>query len=369
MAESVIANQSGMSQFGLGADAFSEHLKEQLAGAGVPEVSFTPGSNIFGEGDGGDSAFFLISGKIKVSKKAKDGAEKILSHIESGSLFGEMALFDEPTRSATCQAVDSCSCYQFSRAQLADLIGKSPEVAFGLLGILSNRLRLSGKTIAQMEQIQEVNSKIILGQEAERKRLAREIHEGPCNQFADWLMRIQIVEKILEKDPSKAPAELNDLRDSINKGLNKLKDMVETLNPKDVQELGLEEVIRKYIKRVEKDFPFNVVFNCEHIDASQIDFVRQNTVFCLVQEAFNGISRQPTAKTVEIAIARGTGALMLKIADDGEGYDLDKMKDGYYKQEVIGFTSMKERVGLLDGNMKMLSKIGVGTMLEFEIPL
>ncbi|MBI4872823.1 MAG: cyclic nucleotide-binding domain-containing protein [Candidatus Riflebacteria bacterium] len=367
--ESVLSGQSGMAQIGFGADKFSEYLKEQLSEAAVPEVSFSPGQKVFEEGQQGDTAFFLISGKVKVLKKAKDGGDKVLSVVTDGSLFGEMALFDEPTRSATIQAVEPTRCYRFTRAQITSLVNKSPEIAFGLLGILSNRLRLSSKTIAQMEQLQEVNTKIILGQEAERKRLAREIHDGPVNQFADYIMRIQIIEKLLERDPSKAPSELTSLKDVLNKGLNKIRDMVETLNPRDISELGLEEVLRKYLKRIEKDFPFKVVFQCDHIDADQIDFARQNTVFCLVQEAFNAISRQPSTKNVEIAVARLPGKLVLKIADDGEGYDLEKMKQGYYKQEVIGFTSMKERVSLLEGKMQMLSKVGVGTLLEFEIPL
>lgn len=367
--ESVLAGQSGMKQIGLAADAFSEYLKNQLAEASVPEVSFTMGQKIFEEGTQGDSAFFLISGRVKVTKKAKDGAEKTLTVLEGGALFGEMALFDEPARSATVQATEPTRCYKFSKEQLLQLVNKAPEIAFGLMGILSSRLRLSSKTIAQMEQVQEVNTKIILGQEAERKRLAREIHDGPINQFADYIMRLQIVEKLAEKDPTKIKAELQQLRDVINKGLNKMRDMVETLNPKDISELGLEEVLRKYLKRIEKDVPFKVVFHCDHIDASQIDFARQNTIFCLVQEAFNAISRQPTTKTVEIAISRDTGKLVLKIADDGEGYDLDKMKQGYYKQEMIGFSSMKERISLLDGKMQMLSKVGVGTLLEFDIPL
>lgn len=369
MTESVLAGQSGMSQIGFGADKFSEYLREQLAEASVPEASFGPGQKVFEEGEAGESAFFLITGKVKVTKKGKDGGEKVLSVLTEGCLFGEMALFDEPTRSATILAVEQTRCYKFTRAQLTLLVNKSPEVAFGLLGILSNRIRISSKTIAQMEQLQEVNTKIILGQEAERKRLAREIHDGPVNQFADYIMRIQIIEKVLERDPSKAPAELASLREVLNKGLNKMRDMVETLNPRDISELGLEEVLRKYLKRIEKDFTFKASFQCDHIDAEQIDFARQNTVFCLVQEAFNSIARQPSTKNVEIALARQVDKLVLKIADDGEGYDLDKMKQGYYKQEVIGFTSMKERVSLLEGKMQMLSKVGVGTLLEFEIPL
>ncbi len=367
--ESVMAGQSGMSQMALGADAFSEYLKAQLAGASVPEVNFLPGQKVFEEGEQGDTAFFLISGKVKVLKRGKEGSEKVLTVLTEGALFGEMALFDEPTRSASILAVEPSRAYKFSRTQLSQLATKSPEIAFGLLGLMSNRLRLAGKTIAQMEQVQEVNSKIILGQEAERKRLAREIHDGPVNQFADYIMRIQIIEKILQKDPSKAPDELNQLKDVINKGLNKIRDMVETLNPRDISELGIEEVLRKYVKRVEKDFTFKVTFHCDHIDAATIDFVRQNTIFCLVQESFNSISRQPSTKNVEIALARDGGKLILKIADDGEGYDLDKMKQGYYKQEVIGFTSMRERVSLVEGKMQMLSKLGVGTLLEFEIPL
>ena len=102
--------------------------------------NYEPGAAIVREGEGGIAFFIVISGTLRVTRKAADGAERELRIIRPGGVFGEMALFTDRPRSATVTAVEPTECLALHRLEFLDELRRSPEVALRLLDTLAARL-------------------------------------------------------------------------------------------------------------------------------------------------------------------------------------------------------------------------------------
>lgn len=96
---------------------------------------------LFMESDPGQTFYIVKSGSVKVYKMSEDGREKIFSVFTKGDFFGEMALLDAGTRSATAETLDVCTLLTISRKDLLRLLGEHPELAFKMIQTLSLRLR------------------------------------------------------------------------------------------------------------------------------------------------------------------------------------------------------------------------------------
>ena len=107
----------------------------------VHEQTFSRGETIFADGDEARGFFVVISGRVKIFKLSPDGKEQILHMFGPGEPFGEVAMFAGRRMPANAQAMEKSSALFFPRAALLEVIRRNPDLALGLLGVLSLRLR------------------------------------------------------------------------------------------------------------------------------------------------------------------------------------------------------------------------------------
>jgi len=350
-------------------ESFPQTLAEMLRQAQVKEITVLAGKSIFMDGSTATEAYFVLSGTVNIQKRNERGENRVIAVVGPGELFGEMALLDEPHRVATAQAASDCRLFVISSSQVAKLLTNVPQMGLWMLRVLSKRLRGAVGHIARMEKVQELNTRIIMGQEAERKRVAREIQEGPAQLFSDYIMRVDICEHLLKKSPDKLAGELAALKATLTKGLSRIQNVIAVITPEALQQEGLQTILGRFVGRIQEDYGLKIRFSCASIETDSIDFERQNMVFCLVQSALSNIHAYAQARTVEIEIQKEGDRLTLRIADDGNGFDIDKVRQGFYRSEMENFEAMRDRVMLVGGTMRIQSHPGEGTLLELEVPL
>lgn len=324
----------------------------------------------FREGDDGHSAFLVLDGTVVIEKAGPSGAPRQLARLREGDVFGEMALLDMPVRSAASRAgVGGAQVLEIGEEELDRICAETPKVARWLLKVLSHRLRVATKMTAEMEQIQQINRRIIDGQEAERRRIARDIHDGPAQQFADYMMRLQILKKLLDRDPEEAKAEADSLRSSLEEGLATLRKVIHNLHVTETRTSGLETALKKFVDRMSAEVDFAVQFALDPDLAGALADHMRTTVYCLVQEALNNIRKHAKARRVDVRLDPvGDSQFALEIQDDGVGFDVDALLASYHQRESLGMTSMKERCELAGGTMTVRSSDGAGTTLRFTFP-
>ncbi|CAM3521546.1 histidine kinase [Brevibacillus invocatus] len=235
-----------------------------------------------------------------------------------------------------------------------------------VLGYLTGDLSKIGEALESAKQHQLMNLKVIQAQEEERKRVAREIHDGPAQSMANVVLRSEIVERMLKNERIlEAQMELHELKEMVRMSLADVRRIIFDLRPMALDDLGLVPTLQKYIRTCEERIETTidlVVFGVEPPLRSSV----KAAIFRLVQECLNNVEKHANANTVQVKLEFLQESLRLVVKDDGIGFNLDeRMATG----GSFGLLGMNERTQLLEGEIEVQSAPGEGTKVLFQIPL
>jgi signal transduction histidine kinase/YHS domain-containing protein len=201
-------------------------------------------------------------------------------------------------------------------------------------------------------------------QEAERARLARELHDEIVQQLIALGHGVDRVQRMIERDPAKATERLQDMRASITTLVNELRTLIGDLRPPALAELGLLPAVELLIGRSGEDDPdvTLVVQGDERRLAPQSELA----LFRIVQEAWSNLRRHAGARQADFTFAYKHDGLHVTIADDGVGFAppaVAEAPNGHW-----GLRGMRERAELTGGTLEVNSEPGHGTRLQLHIP-
>jgi two-component system sensor histidine kinase DegS len=236
------------------------------------------------------------------------------------------------------------------------------------LGYLTGDLLEVSNQLEDMQQRQLLGIKIIKAQEEERQRVARDIHDGPAQLMSNVVLKAEICERLIDVDLDKTREELRNLKKTVRDSLQDVRKIIYNLRPMSLDDLGLVPTLQRYILTFQEESGISVSFQTKGA-AADVKPVISITVFRIVQEAINNISKHAKARSAVINLEFTDNELRLYINDDGIGFQTDKLKQ---KSEDIssgfGLSSMKERVELLNGEMSINTEPGRGTRLNIVLP-
>lgn len=233
-----------------------------------------------------------------------------------------------------------------------------------VLGYLTGDIRQVGRLLEDSEYKHKMGLQILQAQEEERKRVAREIHDGPAQSMANVILRAEITEKILQQEGiEQAKNELKELKATIRDSLADVRRIIFDLRPMALDDLGLVPTVQKYIEGISKKTATNIKFDV-HGQVVRLSSAMEVVLFRLIQESLTNIMKHAHARHAEIKLTFQTEVIDLVIKDDGIGFELtDKSKLGY------GLLGMKERVKLLNGEIFIHSHVGRGTSISLSLPV
>ncbi|PID02689.1 histidine kinase [Sporosarcina sp. P2] len=212
---------------------------------------------------------------------------------------------------------------------------------------------------------QDFAIQIIQAQEEERKRLSRDIHDGPAQMLANVLMRSGLIEKtFVQHGPEEAMRELSYLKEMVRGALSEVRRIIYNLRPMALDDLGLVPTLRKYLLTIsEYEAPLIIHFQSNGAEkrfASNFEV----GIFRLIQESVNNSIKHAKTDEIWVKIEWLRESVNILIKDQGLGFDTNEVKE-----KSFGLIGMQERVELLKGKMKVTSKVGEGTSVLFQIPL
>lgn len=201
------------------------------------------------------------------------------------------------------------------------------------------------------------------GQEAERLRIARELHDDTIQSLIAISQSIDIAKTWLTDMPNKASEMLHIARKQSVETVANLRHMIENLRPPALQELGLIPAIKMQIEECETPTQITVKGPVRRLDEA-----RELALFRITQEALNNIKRHALATEVDVIIDFQPSEITTIIEDNGIGFEVpqflnDLVDDGHY-----GIMGIQERVHQLDGVMMLRSKVNEGTRFTIRIP-
>ncbi len=116
----------------------------------MDSVEIRKGDVLFNEGEAGDSLYIVLSGKIKLGRRAADGRQNLVSIMGPSDMVGELSLFDPGPRTATATAVTDARMARLKKTSLRPWLNNRPEIAEQLLRVLARRLRRTNDALADL---------------------------------------------------------------------------------------------------------------------------------------------------------------------------------------------------------------------------
>lgn len=219
--------------------------------------------------------------------------------------------------------------------------------------------------IQNYEQRQEMGLRVIRAQEEERLRLAREIHDGPAQTFANICLRLEITEKLLELDPSRVKAELNDLKDLVRTNLQEIRRIIFDLRPMALDDLGIVPAIAKYLDNFQKNYSINCELQVEGREKRLLPALEE-AIFRLIQEGLTNVAKHAHSVKVDILLVYQEDWMIAQIRDYGKGFEVNSTLTAPGKH--FGLIGMRERVEMFSGRFSVHSTLGKGTTIKLSIP-
>lgn len=236
-----------------------------------------------------------------------------------------------------------------------------------VFNFLSGGLQDLNSKIGELQQTQQMALSIIKAQEEERKRVAREIHDGPAQSMANIVMRAEFCLKLLDMDPDKVKAELIALQNLVRMSLMDVRKIIFDLRPMVLDDLGLAPAIKRYLAEYKEQYGLNVeflFFGQQRRLGSSIEVA----IFRIIQETVTNIRKHAQAKSAVVKMEVLRKKINIHIKDDGIGFDLDSVM-AEKELEGYGLVGIRERVILLKGKMDIKTGPGQGTSINITVPV
>ena len=257
-----------------------------------------------------------------------------------------------------------------SLRRLEGMLNKAENLA-SQLSIVTNYLTGNLKDLSQkiddMQQVQLLGISIIKAQEEERRRVARDIHDGPAQLMANIVMRAEFCLKLMDIDHNKVREELLALQNLVRQSLQDVRKIIFDLRPMVLDDLGLIPAVKRYAEDYQAQY--NIPVEILIIGTSRrFSMTTEVALFRILQECLSNIRKHAKANRVMVKIEILPGKINLVIKDDGMGFIMDQSKNSS-KRDCFGLLGMRERTQILKGEIIINSAPGQGTMINISVPL
>ncbi|AWB46246.1 histidine kinase [Paenibacillus sp. CAA11] len=247
----------------------------------------------------------------------------------------------------------------------AETIGTQMNV---VLEYLSGELGQVTRILESAKNRQLIGLKIILAQEEERKRISREIHDGPAQLLANMVLRTEIVERMLIKQDFKmVQDEIVDLKAQVRSSLEEMRKVIFNLRPMALDDLGLIPTLRKYVHDYEEKTKIRATFETRGKE-QRLSSAMEAAIFRLVQEALSNAVKHAYPTFVGVVITYQAQMIQIVVQDNGLGFNVELLEAKTKEHSHFGLIGMRERVELLDGRMEIESAENQGTKIVIHIP-
>ena len=245
----------------------------------------------------------------------------------------------------------------------------APLGATGTVSILTTAPELTS-TAADSLPGRVAIGKIIQIHEDERNRVARQIHDGPVQVMTNVLLRAEICERLMGRDPAAAGVELTHLKDLIASSLRDTRRFVFDVRPMTLDDLGLLPTLRKYIEAFREKSQATLDLTAIGQERRLEPHV-EVAAFRIVQEALQNVSHHAKANKARVVLDLDGDGINITVEDDGIGFDVEAALAIARGQRITttGLAGIIGRIEMLGGRLSVESSPGHGTRLMATIPL
>jgi PAS domain S-box-containing protein len=217
--------------------------------------------------------------------------------------------------------------------------------------------RRNTEILSQSELLRDLSGRMMITQDQERRRIARELHDSAGQSLAALSMNLARIEQDLKHDPSHLVKAVSDAQERLRILSQEIRTTSYLLHPPLLDEVGLSSALHWYTEglgeRSGLDIKLSVAENLPRLEPEM-----ELAIFRLVQECLTNIHRHSGSKTAQIRLAREADKVYVEVQDQGQGMSPERIADVRLKGAGVGIRGMRERVRQLGGELAIESDSG-----------
>ncbi len=246
--------------------------------------------------------------------------------------------------------------FTIERREMLELIGRQSVIAI-------QNARLYQDLIEEKERMIEV-------QEEARKKLARDLHDGPTQSVSAIAMRLNLIRMMLTRAPDKVEDELIRAEDLARRTTKEIRHMLFTLRPLVLESQGLRAALESMAEKMDETFDQAVAIDLNDKIIEKLEMGKQGVIFFISEEAVNNARKHADASVITVRLRYlDHSIIVLEIIDKGKGFDVKAVTENYESRGSLGMVNLEERAELLNGRLHIDSAPGKGTNVQIFIPL
>ncbi len=201
-----------------------------------------------------------------------------------------------------------------------------------------------------------------------RQQLARELHDGPVQLVSNAAMNLMVVQKHLARNPEQAQQELSSAVGILQRAIQDMRAMLFELRPMVLESEGLVAAVQELSEHLHQTTALEIDLE---LDTPPLDLTPayETNIYYIIQEAIQNIVKHASAKRVQIRFTCIEDELHISIRDDGNGFDLEQIRNSYKNRKSLGLINLYERAQLIGGRLSIDALQGRGTTIRLTVPL
>lgn len=200
--------------------------------------------------------------------------------------------------------------------------------------------------------------------EEERRRIARDLHDGPAQALTNISMRLGVLRNVITSNPERAVTEIERINTRLIETINDVRRLIYDLRPVAIDEAGLLSAVRELRSKFKQDVGIPVYLEIEDDVTDDIAPAKQVAIYRLIREILNNIAKHAQASEVDIEMTKAGRDLVTVVRDNGKGFNPDEIPTGHY-----GLLGIRERAEYLGGSLEIHSEIGNGSTFTIRLPV
>lgn len=234
---------------------------------------------------------------------------------------------------------------------------------------LEQRVRDQTASLTESEkQLRLLSSHLLKAQEKERRRISAELHDELGQCLTVLKLMIRSIEMKLGQDQQAVRRECESVRSHVDRVIADVRRLSHDLSPELLEGLGLTAAIRRMVQDFGRHSGIRVSLrlgDVERLFSEESKII----VYRVVQEALTNIGRHANADRLRVALEERRGSVFLRVEDNGIGFDSGTLEQESDGQRRMGLTTMKQRIGMLGGKLRVESRASRGTRITANISL
>lgn len=238
-----------------------------------------------------------------------------------------------------------------------------------LMSAIGTQATLSLQNAVLYQNLRVEKERIVDVEEDARKKLARDLHDGPTQSVAAIAMRVNYIRRLIERQPQQALEELWKVEDLARRTTKEIRHMLFTLRPLVLETQGLLAALQQLAEKMKDTYDLTVTIEGQPDIESYLDTNGQGVLFYIIEEAVNNARKHAQSDEIWVRLYRQEGMIATEIEDHGVGFDVEAVDASYDRRGSLGMINMRERAEIIEGTLRIQSAKGQGTKITVLIPV